>query len=290
MPLYWYRRPRLVVLSSKSSVLEAARAMENNSIGAIVVQDRGRIVGVVTDRDLAVRALGHKLDPENTAIAEVMTPSPLTLTLEDSREEAIALMQQGNVRRIPLSENGRVVGMVTLDDLLLDEAAPLDELAAIVQAQIGEGGPAESPRSPARRRSLARAEATLSRLINAVQAETGLADRQQTRTAIDTALALLVRRITPGEAKDLIAQLPSLLQPSLRALPLGPDKSINRKAVVAELSAQLGLDAAQAERLLAPVIGTIAKSISPGQAEDLRRQLPEDLRNLFTVPRPVDTA
>ena len=290
MPLYWYRRPRLVVLSSNNSVLEAARAMENNSIGAIMVQDSGRIVGIVTDRDLAVRALGHKLDPENTAIAEVMTPSPLTLTLEDSREEAIALMQQGNVRRIPLSENGRVVGMVTLDDLLLDEAAPLDELAAIIQAQIGEGGLAESPRSPARRRSLARAEATLSRLINAVQAETGLEDRQQTQIAIDTALALLVRRITPGEAKNFIAQLPSLLQPSLRALPLGPDKSINRKTAVAELSRQLGLDIAQAERLIGPVIGTIAKAISPGQVEDLHGQLPEDLRSLLTVPKPVDVA
>ncbi|ABA58473.1 CBS domain containing protein [Nitrosococcus oceani ATCC 19707] len=286
MPLYWYRRPRLVVLSSKSSVLEAARAMENNSIGAIVVQDHGRIVGIVTDRDLAVRALGHKLDPENTAITEVMTPSPLMLTLADSREEAIALMQQGNVRRIPLSENNRVVGMVTLDDLLLDEAAPLEELAAIVQAQIGEGGPTESPRSPARRRSLARAEATLSRLINAVQTETGLEDRQQARIAVETILALLVRRVTPGEAKDLIAQLPSLLQSPLRALQPGPDKSITRETAITELSQQLGLDTARAEE----VIGTIAKAISPGQVEDLRRQLPEDLRSLLVLPDPIDTA
>ncbi|HNP37547.1 MAG TPA: CBS domain-containing protein [Woeseiaceae bacterium] len=290
MSLYWYRRPRLVVLSSKSSVLEAARAMENNSIGAIMVQDRGRVVGIVTDRDLAVRALGHKLDPENTAIAEVMTPEPLMLTPDDSREDAIALMQQGNVRRIPLSENGRVVGIVTLDDLLLDEAAPLDELAAIVQAQIGEGGPIESPRSPARRRSLARAEATLARLVNAVQAETSLEDRQQSQNAIDTTLALLVQRITPGEANNFIAQLPSLLQPALRALPLGPDKSIDRKTLVDELSRQLGLDTAQAERLAGQVIGTIMTAISPGQADDLRRQLPEDLRSLFTVAKQVDAA
>ncbi|KFI22294.1 DUF2267 domain-containing protein [Nitrosococcus oceani] len=290
MPLYWYRRPRLVVLSSKSSVLEAARAMENNSIGAIVVQDHGRIVGIVTDRDLAVRALGHKLDPENTAITEVMTPSPLMLTLADSREEAIALMQQGNVRRIPLSENNRVVGMVTLDDLLLDEAAPLEELAAIVQAQIGEGGPTESPRSPARRRSLARAEATLSRLINAVQTETGLEDRQQARIAVETILALLVRRVTPGEAKDLIAQLPSLLQSPLRALQPGPDKSITRETAITELSQQLGLDTARAEEVIGTVIGTIAKAISPGQVEDLRRQLPEDLRSLLVLPDPIDTA
>ncbi len=290
MSLYWYRRPRLVILNSKNSVLEAARAMENNSIGAIVVQDRGRIVGIVTDRDLAVRALGHKLDPENTTIAEVMTASPLTLTLDGNREEAIALMQQGNIRRIPLTENDRVVGMVTLDDLLLDEAAPLDELAAIVQAQIGEGGPAESPRSPARRRSLARAEATLARLVNAVQAETGLEDRQQTQLAIDTALELLIRRVTPEEANDFIAQLPSLLQPSLRALPHGPDKSINRKTVVAEMSKRLELDTVQAERFVSAVFGTIAKAISPGQAEDIRGQLPEDMRSLFAIPKLADAA
>jgi len=264
--------------------------MENNSIGAIMVQDDGRVVGIVTDRDLAVRALARKLDPENTTIAQVMTPSPLTLTLKDSREDAVALMQQGNIRRIPITENGRVVGMVTLDDLLLDEAAPLDELAAVIQTQIGEGGPAQSPRSPARRRSLARAEATLSRLINAVQAETDLEDRQQTRIAIETALALLVRRITPGEATDFIAQLPSLLQPSLRTLAPGPDKAIDRKTVLAELSRQLGLDAVQAERLIGPVIGTIAKAISPGQAEDIRNQLPEDLRGLFTVPEPAEAS
>lgn len=284
MSLHWYRRPRLVVLSSTSSVLAAARAMENNHIGAIVIQDQGRIAGIVTDRDLAVRALGHNLDPETTPITEVMTPAPSTLTPEDSREDAIALMQQRNVRRIPLRDNDRVVGMVTLDDLLLDEAAPLEELAAIVAAQLGEGGPMESPRSPARRRSLARAEATLARLVNAVQTATGLEERQQAQKALETMLALLVRRVMPGEAQNFIAQLPSLLQPALRALPPGPDTDIDRESAVSELARQLGLDAAEAERVIAPLTSTIAQAISAGQAEDLRHQLPMDLANLLVVP------
>ncbi len=54
MSLRWYRTPRMVVLNSHSSVLEAARAIENNNIGAIIVQNNGRVVGLVTDRDLAV--------------------------------------------------------------------------------------------------------------------------------------------------------------------------------------------------------------------------------------------
>jgi CBS domain-containing protein len=73
MTLHWHRRPRFVVLNPDSFVLEAARAIEQNRVGAVVVQDSGRVVGIVTDRDLAVRALGRALDPSATEIADVMT-------------------------------------------------------------------------------------------------------------------------------------------------------------------------------------------------------------------------
>lgn len=281
MSLRWYRRPRLVVLKSSSSVLDAARALEQNRIGAAVVQDKGRLTGIVTDRDLVVRALAHGRDAATTRVGDVMTPSPATLTPADGAADAIRLMQERNVRRIPLVEGDRVVGMVTLDDLLLDEAAPLEELAAIVQAQIAAGGPAESPRAPARRRSLARAEATLVRWLANVDAETGLDDVRQSRVALDVVLSALVRRLTPQEARDFIAQLPSLLQPGLRALPPGPDKSIDEDAIKAELGAKLGVTPAVAARLFAAIAGIVAGSISKGQAEDMRGNFPPRLREAF---------
>lgn len=284
MSLYWYRRPRLVVLNPNSSVLEAARAIEQNRIGAVVVQDRGRVVGIVTDRDLAVRALARALDPSATKIADVMTPSPSTLSPSDSNADAIRLMQERNVRRIPIVEGERVVGMVTLDDLLLDEAAPLEELAAIVQAQIGEGGPAPSDRSPARRRSIARAEATLERMVKQVQVEAGLERAEQARTALEIVAASLVRRLTADEARDFIAQLPSLLQARLRALPPGPDRSVTRDSIEAELARSLGLDRAAAAPLLAAVARTVARSISPGEAEHVRSQLPNELQSVLAEP------
>lgn len=283
MALHWYRRPRLVVLRPNSSVLEAARAIEQNRIGAVVVQHKGRVAGIVTDRDLAVRALGRGLDAKTTAIAEVMTPEPLTLSPADTQADAIRLMQTRNVRRIPLVEEGRVVGMVTLDDLLLDEAAPLEELAAIVQTQIGEGGPAESERSPARRRSLARAEGTLARLVNKVRDEASLESTEQARAALEVVLASLVRRLTDTEAEHLIAQLPSLLQPGLRGLPPGPDKSITRESIELELAERLALDRARVGHLLAAVGGTLAQWVSPGQMEDVRGQLPQEFRGVFAV-------
>lgn len=279
MNLQWYRRPRLVILNPDSAALDAARAIEQNRIGAVVVQDEGRVVGIVTDRDLAVRVLGRARDAATTKIAEVMTPFPATLTPNDSLADAVWLMQERNVRRIPLVEGERVVGMVTLDDLLLDEAAPLESLAAVVAAQIEAGGPASA--TPPRHRTLARAEATLARWLTAVRHEAGLDDSEQARIALGVVLDALVRRLTPQEANDFIAQLPSLLHRRLHALPAGPDKTVSENTIIDELCAQLDFEPAEAGRVLAAVAGIVAGSISEGQAEDMRGQLPSGLRDVF---------
>ncbi len=281
MSLRWYRRPRMVVLKPEHSVRDAARAIEQNRIGSVVVQDQGRVVGIVTDRDLAVRVLGFARDALATRISEVMTEMPVTLTLAESVADAIDVMQAWNVRRIPLVEGERVVGMVTLDDLLLDEAAPLRDLAAIVQTQVADVAPVALTDPTAWRRGAARATATLARFVDAVHAETGLAEREQSRTALDIVLGALVRRLTVDEAKDLAAQLPSLLRPGLDSLPAGPDKTISATSIEDELAHRLDLNPAEAARVHAAVAGVIAGSISEGEAEDIRGQLPVDLRGLF---------
>jgi uncharacterized protein (DUF2267 family) len=154
-----------------------------------------------------------------------------------------------------------------------------------VQAQIAEGGPAATARTPARRRSLARAEATLARLLTEVGNEASL-DPEQSRVALDVVLTSLVRRLIPQEAKDLNAQLPSLLQPALQALPPGPDKAITEESVVAEFRARLDMNFREATDTLAVVAGIIAGGISEGQADDVRGQLPAGLRDVF---RPIES-
>jgi len=287
MSLKWYVRPRLVALSPGTTVLEAARAMENNNIGAITVQSAGRVTGIVTDRDLAIRVVGRGRDANSTTVAEVMTTGVATLTPSDSLLSAIRLMQKRNVRRIPLVEDGRLVGMVTLDDLLLDEAAPIDRLAAIVQAQIGEGGPAETPRSPSRRRSAARAEATYARFLNKVRADAGLDTTEEAETALEVVLESVVRRLTPDEADDFIAQLPSLLQPTLLAVPPGPDKQISRETIERELVRRLGVEPPRAAQIITAVGTAVAHSVSAGEIEDVRSQLPKDLRDIFSDVSPA---
>ncbi|MDZ4817486.1 MAG: CBS domain-containing protein, partial [Planctomycetota bacterium] len=85
MSLRWYRMPRMVVLKPRNSALEAARAIENNNIGSVVVQDERCVVGMVTDRDLTIRVLGQGLDPRTTTLADVMTSPVATLSPTDSQ-------------------------------------------------------------------------------------------------------------------------------------------------------------------------------------------------------------
>jgi uncharacterized protein (DUF2267 family) len=276
----------MVVLKSTTPVLEAARAIENNNIGAVIVQDNGSVVGMVTDRDLAVRVLGPGLDARTTPLAAVMTTPVTTLSTADSQDKAIQLMQQRKIRRIPLVESGRLVGIVTLDDLLLDEAAPLDQLSAVVEAQIGAGGWATSLRSSATQRAAARAQATYGRMLNQLRADADLETSERAEAALVTVLDSLVRRLTQHEAKDLISQLPSLLHARLRALSPGPDRLITRQTIEADLRERLGVNQTRAVELLYAVGDAITQTVSPGQIKDVQGQLPEDMRGILSGSSP----
>ncbi|MEO8181672.1 MAG: CBS domain-containing protein, partial [Deltaproteobacteria bacterium] len=138
MSLEKYRLDRIVMQSQDGSVYNAVRAMESNHIGLVVVADHGRVTGVLTDRDVALRVVSFQLDPTQTALRDVMTEQPATLPIEASEQQALELMRDRHVRRIPLLENDTVVGLVTVDDLLLSQTADLELLREVVRAQLAE--------------------------------------------------------------------------------------------------------------------------------------------------------
>lgn len=283
MSLRTYRWPRLVILKPNTTVLEAARALDNNQVGAVIVQHEGRVAGIVTDRDLTVRVIGQELDPRTTPLAMVMTKDVVTLPVDASRVDALQLMQQRRIRRIPLVEDGAVVGVVTLDDLLADEAAPLPVFAEAVRAQIGEGGPMAPTRLElqAARRRASRLDASYRRLINEFRTESALPTFEQAEAAFDVVLSALVRRLTPDEAKDLIAQLPLRIGDRLRTLPRGPDKRITEEGILTELAHRLDVSQARAREVLEAAVRTLDANVSAGEMQDVRHQLPKELRGLF---------
>src|SRR5882724_9870257 len=104
MSLEPYRRGRLIVQRPNVSAHDAARAMEANHIGAVLVQDEGQLIGIVTDRDLALRVVGSGCDPMQTTLREVMSTDLATLPVSSTEEQAAELMKVRRVRRIPVGD------------------------------------------------------------------------------------------------------------------------------------------------------------------------------------------
>ena len=107
----------VVCISPTSTVIEAAQLMQKHNIGIIPVCDATRIVGIVTDRDIVLRSIANDKDPIQTPISDIMTTKVIR-TSEDTDVEAIAgIMADNQVRRVPVVEDEKVVGMITLANL-----------------------------------------------------------------------------------------------------------------------------------------------------------------------------
>jgi CBS domain-containing protein len=111
-------RPK--TLSSGASVLEAAQAMREQDIGDVVVVDNNRLCGILTDRDIVVRALAEGRDPSQTTVGDICSRELVTITPEKSLGEGIRLMRERAIRRLPVEEHGHVIGVVSLGDLAVD--------------------------------------------------------------------------------------------------------------------------------------------------------------------------
>jgi CBS domain-containing protein len=108
--------PRTV--DAADSVADAAKIMAEADVGAVIVVEDGQVSGIVTDRDIAVRAVAEGRDPSGTKAGEIATGSPTTLSPDDSVDDAVKAMEEQNVRRLPVVEDGRPVGIVSLGDVV----------------------------------------------------------------------------------------------------------------------------------------------------------------------------
>lgn len=110
-------RPRAI--TPDTPVREAARLMEAEDIGLLpIVEGGARLVGVVTDRDVAVRVVGRGLDPDATSVAQVASTDLVALTPEHDLDEALALMAREQVRRLPIiARDDELVGMLSQADI-----------------------------------------------------------------------------------------------------------------------------------------------------------------------------
>jgi CBS domain-containing protein len=122
--------PVPVILPPEASLASAAVTMRRYGIGDVLVAREGRPLGLVTDRDIVVRAVAAARDPDATAIGEICSTDLVTVSRDDDAEAALQLMREHAVRRIPVVDSGEVVGVVSIGDLAI-ERDPESALADI---------------------------------------------------------------------------------------------------------------------------------------------------------------
>jgi CBS domain-containing protein len=123
--------PRTV--DAGDSLADAARQMRDGDIGNVIVMREGQVHGIVTDRDIVIRAIAEGRDPASTTVGDVCTTDLVTLAPEDSLDEAVRTMREQDIRRLPVVKHGRPVGILSLGDVAV-EREPESALADISTA------------------------------------------------------------------------------------------------------------------------------------------------------------
>ena len=126
---------RVVTIDQREPVIAAARLLKRMNLGALPVTDRsGKLVGMLTDRDIVVRCVAAGGDPREMAVGDIMSRGVVTASPESEVSDAARRMGRGQVRRLPVVEGGKLVGMLSLADMArrcdMEAAAALADISS----------------------------------------------------------------------------------------------------------------------------------------------------------------
>lgn len=121
-----------ITIEESDTVVDAARAMRDADVGPALITSNGELRGIVTDRDIAVRVVAEGQDPRSVRAIDVGTTEIASLGPDDDAGDAVRLMKERNIRRLPIVENNRPVGIVSLGDLAiaLDDNSVLADISS----------------------------------------------------------------------------------------------------------------------------------------------------------------
>jgi len=128
----------VVSVSPDETAAVAARMLGRGNIGSLPVCGEDRALrGVVTDRDIVLRCVAAERDPDKTPVREIMTSRVITVSPDDDAEQAARLMAEEQVRRLPVAEGGRVVGMLALGDLSVRQSCRMEAAESLTEISRG---------------------------------------------------------------------------------------------------------------------------------------------------------
>jgi len=123
-------------ITPETDLVTVARKMKELNVGSMPVLDGDQLLGIITDRDIVVRALAEGRSPQGEQVRNYLTPNPTTITPETDVKEAAEIMAREQIRRLPVVENNRLVGFLAIGDLAVDVGK--DRLVGDALEQISE--------------------------------------------------------------------------------------------------------------------------------------------------------
>jgi CBS domain-containing protein len=125
----------LITCTPSTTVHDVAAKMKKDNVGSVlIIEDGGMLKGIVTDRDIALTVAADSKDASTTRISEVMTPNPRTINSDADVDSALKIMSRENVRRLPVTRDGHVVGLLSSADVAAEIKEEIDELIGLEQA------------------------------------------------------------------------------------------------------------------------------------------------------------
>lgn len=121
----------VVSLNVNDSIERAAELMKEYNIGSVPVCDANRVVGIITDRDIAIRSSAQGQNSKTKIVREVMSSNPVTASTDMDVSDASRIMSEKQIRRLPIVENGNLVGVVALGDLAVEPKCGNEAEAAL---------------------------------------------------------------------------------------------------------------------------------------------------------------
>ena len=103
-----------------TDLVRVAQLMKDLNVGSVPVVSGDQLVGIITDRDIVIRAVASGVNPQNEQVQSYVTPNPTTITPDTDVREASELMAREQIRRLPVVEGGRLIGVVSIGDLAVD--------------------------------------------------------------------------------------------------------------------------------------------------------------------------
>ncbi|MFC6733457.1 MULTISPECIES: CBS domain-containing protein [unclassified Haladaptatus] len=130
-------RPReeLVSASPDTPVTELATQMRERTVGSVVIEEAGKPIGIVTDRDLAMKIVATGKDPLNMTAADVMNGNTVTVDIDAGVFDVCQTMREHAVRRLPVMENNQLTGIITLDDIIVLLEDELHDLSEVIRSE-----------------------------------------------------------------------------------------------------------------------------------------------------------